>query len=214
VLDNLKKLKVKLFRGVYVMPPAHAMKRPQHVTTHKAWLSVLDDMVKDETWKRVRDASSLEKVYNVLKEYDGLGPFLGFQYAIDLNYSNVCTHSEMDFVVCGPGAKNGIKMVFDGLPKGWSYEMMVHWAWDDMWEACPEIGYDVPNIGGHVAQLIDIQNCFCEASKYFRDTGPKKKYQAHSDDLDYRLPQKWGVDTVHPVPSPRLDRPANPWNVK
>lgn len=211
VLDDLKKLKVKLFRGAYVMPPAHAMKRPEKKTTHKAWLSVIDDMVKDEVWKRLRAAGSLEKVYRVLTEYDGMGPFLSFQYAIDLNYSRLLDHSEMDFVVCGPGARNGIKMVFEGVPRGWTYEDAVHWCWDDMWEA----PFSIPNLGGHVPQLIDLQNCFCEASKYFREgQGPKKNYRAHRDDIDYVLPASWGTECVEPVPVASLDRPVNPWQVK
>ena len=40
------------------------------------------------------------------------GSFLAYQYTIDLNYSNIINFSEMDFVVPGPGAKDGIRKCF------------------------------------------------------------------------------------------------------
>ena len=38
-----------------------------------------------------------------------MGDFLAFQLLIDLNYSNLTDFSEMDFVVAGPGARDGIR---------------------------------------------------------------------------------------------------------
>lgn len=41
-----------------------------------------------------------------------MGKFLAFQYAIDINYSELCDFSEMDYVVAGPGAHSGISKIF------------------------------------------------------------------------------------------------------
>jgi alpha-glutamyl/putrescinyl thymine pyrophosphorylase clade 1 len=45
------------------------------------------------------------------------GPFLAFQFAIDLNYSALYRFSEMDFVVAGPEAKDGIAKCFIGAER-------------------------------------------------------------------------------------------------
>ena len=44
-----------------------------------------------------------------------LGPFLAFQYAIDLNYTALMSHAEHAFVVAGPGARDGMWKCFDSL---------------------------------------------------------------------------------------------------
>ena len=44
-------------------------------------------------------AGSLEEVYRLLTAWSGVGAFLGYQMAIDLNYSTVIDHDEDEFVV-------------------------------------------------------------------------------------------------------------------
>jgi hypothetical protein len=41
-----------------------------------------------------------------------VGPFMGYQLAIDLNYSEYFSYSEDDFTVAGPGAIRGLRKVF------------------------------------------------------------------------------------------------------
>ena len=43
------------------------------------------------------------------------GNFLGYQFVTDLNYSEICSFSEMEFVIPGPGALDGIHKCFTGL---------------------------------------------------------------------------------------------------
>ena len=56
--------------------------------------------------------TSLRSVYELILWYPGLGPFLAFQYAIDLNYSCILSFQESEFVVAGPGALDGISKCF------------------------------------------------------------------------------------------------------
>ncbi|WP_374777307.1 putative DNA base hypermodification protein [Streptomyces sp. NBC_01310] len=44
--------------------------------------------------------------------YPALGPFLAYQFTIDLNYAAEMPFSEMDFVMPGPGARDGIRKCF------------------------------------------------------------------------------------------------------
>ena len=61
-------------------------------------------MIDDGLPGQLARASSLATVYQKILGYPGLGPFLAFQYAIDLNYSTLIDFNESDFVVAGPGA--------------------------------------------------------------------------------------------------------------
>ena len=71
--------------------------------------------------KKIAQAKSLQELYIALLDYPTLGPFLAFQFAIDINYSELCDFNEMSYVVAGPGAKNGIMKCFSDLG-GYSYE--------------------------------------------------------------------------------------------
>ena len=61
---------------------------------------------------RVARARSLQEVFEILRSYPSLGDFLAFQFTVDLNYSSLTAFSEMDFVVAGPGARDGIRKCF------------------------------------------------------------------------------------------------------
>jgi hypothetical protein len=65
-------------------------------------------MMKDRLPERIRQAPSLRSVYELVLRYPGIGPFLAFQYTIDLNYSSMLDFDESDMVVAGPGALDGI----------------------------------------------------------------------------------------------------------
>jgi hypothetical protein len=57
-------------------------------------------------------ATDLRAVYDTLLGLPSLGPFLAYQYAIDLAYSPVVDADETRFVVPGPGALDGISKCF------------------------------------------------------------------------------------------------------
>jgi len=65
-----------------------------------------------QTARPAAPGSITREVYERLLRYPGLGPFLAFQYAIDLNYSDLLDFDEDDFVVAGPGALDGISKCF------------------------------------------------------------------------------------------------------
>ena len=55
---------------------------------------------------------SMKAAFSVLASYPGIGAFLAYQYLIDLNYAAGLGFSEMEFVVPGPGARDGIRKCF------------------------------------------------------------------------------------------------------
>ena len=68
--------------------------------------------MEDEVPQRITDASSMAQAFDVLGSYPMIGNFLGYQFVTDLNYSNLTNFSEMEFVVPGPGAVDGIRKCF------------------------------------------------------------------------------------------------------
>lgn len=98
--------------------------------------------------------------------YPTIGKFLAYQYAIDINYSELCDFSEMSFVVAGPGAQSGIEKCFS-LNK-YCYEDIIKYMADNQNEEFRKRGLEFKTLFGRPLQLIDCQNLFCETDKYSR----------------------------------------------
>jgi len=193
--------KKAIYSAAYIMPSAgnffgHKMKHTNH-------LALIEGAMSDGLHLRIQDAKSLEEVYTLLLSLPSIGSFLAFQYAIDLNYSSIIGFSEMDFVVAGPGAKNGISKCFNSIGD-YSYEDVIRLMADEQESECERIGVTLPILGGRSLQLIDCQNIFCEVDKYLRATHPelsgltgrtriKQKYRPINTPIDFFFPPKWNI---------------------
>ena len=154
---------------------------------------------------KIARAKSLKELYEILLSYPTLGSFLAFQFAIDINYSELCDFSEMSFVVAGPGAKNGIHKCFGDL-KGYEYEDIIRLVAERQDEEFEKRGLKFKTLFGRRLQLIDCQNLFCETDKYARVRYPdvcglndrKRIKQQYVDrnlkKIDYFYPPKWGIN--------------------
>jgi hypothetical protein len=196
----------KLYSAAYIMPsPPFGSPRK-----HRNHLELLARMMKDGLPSKIEKANSLGQVFELLVAQPSLGGFLAFQFAIDLNYSEMINFSEMDFVVAGPGARDGISKCFSetgGLTEAEIIEVVAKIA-DSEFERL-----DLPfqKLGGtRPLQLIDCQNIFCELSKYARVAHPdvaglsgrtriKQKYTPDPAPLTQRYPDKWKLSTVRPT---------------
>jgi hypothetical protein len=106
-----------VYSAAYIMPspPFGAARK------HSNHLRLVEHMMRDSAPQKVAAATTMASVFSLLRGYPSLGDFLAFQLAIDLNYSTVTNFSEMDFVVAGPGARDGIRKCFadvDGFNDG------------------------------------------------------------------------------------------------
>jgi len=54
----------------------------------------------------------MQRAFELLKSYPGLGDFLAYQYVTDINYSEITDFTEAEFVVPDPGALDGIQKCF------------------------------------------------------------------------------------------------------
>ena len=199
-LEELRLRGRKIYSAAYIMPsPAlgHARKHSNH-------LALLKHMMEDRLPERVRQAPSLRSVYELILRYPGLGPFLAFQYTIDLNYSCMLDFEESEFVVAGPGALDGISKCFADT-NGLSAEEVIHWVTDRQDAEFRRLGLDFPGLFGRRLQPIDCQNLFCEISKYARVAHPeiggianrtriKQSYRPSNRPTPMPMfPERWGI---------------------
>ena len=191
-----------IYSAAYIIPSAGSAFG--YKFKHTNHLALLDKMMKDELYKKMTDSKSLAEVYRLLLSYPSLGPFLAFQFTIDLNYSELLSFSEMDFVVAGPGAKNGILKCFESLGS-YSFEDVIKLMTDDQEKECERLGLKLPNLWGRRLQLIDCQNLFCETDKYLRATNPesnnksgrtriKQKFSKSKGPMSFFFPPKWNIN--------------------
>lgn len=191
---------VRLYSAAYIMPaPRLGAERK-----HKNHLALLRLMMDDGLPGQIARASSLHDVFRLLAAYPGLGPFLAFQYAIDLNYSSLIDFPEHSFVVAGPGALDGIAKCFNEVGSR-SAEDVIYWMADNQEREFERRGLDFIGLFGRRLQPIDCQNLFCEISKYARVAHPevkgvadrtriKQRYSPSSSSLPYPVfPDKWGL---------------------
>jgi hypothetical protein len=121
---------------------------------------------------RVRQAHDLQSVYEWILQYPGLGRVLAFQYAIDLNYSSQLDFDEGSFVVAGLGALDGIAKCFGSIASH-SPEQIIQLVTECQTEELQSRCLAFPGLFGRPLQPIDVQNLFCEISKYARVAHPE-----------------------------------------
>ena len=191
-----------IFNGAYIMTASSDKYR--HLTyKHERWLNMIDqELIKEKRINKVLKAKSMLEVYNILSSCTFIGPFLAYQYAIDLNYSNVIDFSENSFVKAGIGAIRGIRKCFIDIDNK-SYEYAIQYTQENMDKYRERYCYSFDNLFGRVPTLIDLQNCFCETDKYLRAKLPKlnmgnirikQKYNKSPDAINYNFPKKWNID--------------------
>lgn len=186
VLDEALRNGSKLYSAAYIMPcpPFKADRK------HKNHLVLLDGMMRDRVPFKVASARSLRDVFLLLRSYPSVGNFLAYQFAIDLNYSDLTNFSEMEFVVAGPGARSGIRKVFSDTA-GLSEEDVIRVVTESASREFERRGLAFRPLWGRPLQLIDCQNLFCEVDKYSRAAHPEVKASCRT-----RIKQRF-------VPAPR-----------
>lgn len=196
----------RLYSAAYVMPPPRLGGSRKH-TNH---LRLVEQMMASGLAGGLADADSLQAVFRLLRSYPAIGDFLGFQLSIDLNYSILVDFSEMDFVVPGPGARDGIRKCFGPAADGIEAEI-IRYAADHQDEYFGRLGLQFASLRGRPLQLVDIQNLFCEVDKYARVAHPavtghsgrtriKQRYTPVPAPVTAWFPPKWGLPAT---PAPR-----------
>ena len=210
VLDGLHADGETVYSAAYIMPsPAFGA-----IRKHANHLRLIEHMMRDDVASKVAEAPTMETVFKLLRGYPSLGDFLAFQLTIDLNYSAVTDFSEMDFVVAGPGARDGMKKCFVDVG-GLSDADIIRAVADIAETELDRLGLRFQTLWGRPLQLIDCQNLFCEVDKYARVMHPefsgesgrtriKQRFVAAPRPVPQWYPPKWKVrPPASPTPDPR-----------
>jgi hypothetical protein len=121
-----------------------------------------------------------------------------------VNYSEITNFSEMDFVVPGPGALDGIRKCFADQG-GLNEPEIIKFMAERQEAEFQRLGLEFQSLWGRPLQLIDCQNLFCEVDKYSRVHHPtisgisgrtriKQKYSATPRPINYWYPPKWNIN--------------------
>ena len=139
-------------------------------------------------------------MFEILRSFPAFGNFLAYQFAIDLNYAAALDFDEMEFVVPGPGARDGIRKCFGMAADGIEADI-IHYVTDTQEQHFARLGLSFPTLGGRRLQLIDCQNLFCGSlDKYSRIAHPdipgvsgrtkiKQNYRQDAEPLAAWFPQ-------------------------
>ncbi len=197
---------VKIYSAAYIMPSGSKIFHTDR--KHRAHLALLGRMMEDELPQRIANARSMQETFRLLLSYPMIGDFLAYQFATDLNYSGKANFSEMEFVVPGPGALNGIRKCFSSLG-GLNEIDIIKVVADRQEEEFQRLGIPFRTLWGRRLQLIDCQNLFCEVDKYSRVKHPeiagvtqrtriKQKFRMTPKPISFWYPPKWGINELIP----------------
>lgn len=206
-----------IYSGAYIMPSGPVgVRRPRKHLMH---LDLLASITRGGLANGLLQAQSMKEAYKLLIDIPSFGPFLAFQFLIDLNYSTSLNFSEMDFVMPGPGARDGIRKCFSDLGD-YDEADLIRWVTDRQEEEFAVRNLDFKSLWGRRLHLIDCQNLFCEVDKYARVAHPdikglsnrsriKQRFIPQPDSRIPWFPPKWGLNNriseSYAAPGPSLE---------
>lgn len=179
----------QVFSGAYMIFPQTHQKGSDKV---EQVVDLTKRVMADPAVMKAFQGRSLPKQFEVLVSHRGVGNFMAMQIMTDWGYGPWVTDSEREnrFVVAGPGARKGAQYL-DPSKK----------AEELIWQA-RELLFDtdvkLTTEGGlRPLSLMDVQNTFCEFSKYMRrrekwvpSTASSYKPSTQNPQ-DYLVPDVW-----------------------
>jgi hypothetical protein len=204
VLSSAMRAGRRIYSAAYIMPPGGTAFG--HSAKHQNHLRLLEKMMRDDLAGQLAKMRKMQPAFELLRSYPTIGDFLAYQFVTDINYSEITDFSEMDFVVPGPGARDGLKKCFAnsaGLNEPELIRLMV----DNQEREFERLGLQFQSLWGRRLQLIDCQNLFCEVDKYARVAHPeiagisgrtriKQKFSQSGSLEPPWYPPKWGLNEM------------------
>ena len=204
VLAKAKDSGTRIYSAAYIMPPGGTAFG--HQAKHQNHLRLLEQMTADGLATKLSKSRRMQQAFELLKGYPTIGDFLAYQFVTDINYSELTNFSEMEFVVPGPGARDGLRKCFSDSA-GLNEPELIRFMADIQGEEFKRLGLEFSSLWGRQLQLIDCQNLLCEVDKYARVAHPtiagisgrtriKQKFVASGPALAPWFPPKWNINHV------------------
>ena len=192
----------RIYSAAYIMPPGGSAFG--HTAKHQNHLRLLEKMMREELPAKLAGMRRMQDAFELLLSYPTIGDFLAYQFVTDINYSEVTDFTEMEFVMPGPGALDGIRKCFSNLG-GLNEPEIIRLMADIQADEFARLGLQFRSLFGRPLQLIDCQNLFCEVDKYARVAHPefigrtgrsriKQKFAPIADPIDFWYPPKWEIN--------------------
>lgn len=202
VLTSAVKGGQRIYSAAYIMPPGQSAFGRS--AKHQNHLLLLEKMMQGALPERLTEARTMQEGFELLRAYPTIGDFLGYQFITDINYSRITDFTEMEFVVPGPGAKDGLRKCFADTG-GLNEAELIRLMSDIQEREFERLGIKFRSLWGRRLQLIDCQNLFCEVDKYARVAHPhiegktgrtriKQKFQPTNDPIAFWYPPKWKLN--------------------
>lgn len=202
----------RIYSAAYILPPAATVLNAKR--KHETHLALIDQMLDDGFVGKAHLCKTLQDLYNLVRGYPMFGPFLAFQMATDIAYTESTNLNEDGFVVAGPGALRGIRKCFTSLG-GLSAAQLILLLTERQDVLLEEAGAAFDDLWGRALKPIDCQNLFCEFDKYCRVAFPTYNRPAEPTRIKQRFrcsgmlprpwfPPKWGINE-------RIDGTAQDW---
>ena len=200
-LTSLAESSKTIYSPAYIMPSGKSsFGFPKK---HQNHLCLVQSMMKDQLYARLSAAASMQSAFELLKAYPMVGNFLAYQHLVDINYSEITNFSENEFVMPGPGARDGIRKCFSDLGNLTESEV-IRLVTERQEEEFSQRGIRFKSLFGRPLHLIDCQNLFCEVDKYSRIKHPdipgrsgrtriKQKFRPMRSLDGYWFPPKWRI---------------------
>ena len=154
-------------------------------------------------------APTLALVVAALRSVLEVGPFLSWQFALDLNYGPAVNHDEDEpgAVVAGPGAVDGLSKCFVEGVRGAGASAVIGALAARAPAEFARLRLDFPTLWGRPLTAADVEHLLCEYSKYTRAAAPAARGSSGSFKIRARFraggaaplepqwyPPKWGIN--------------------
>ena len=201
-LGAARRAGASIYSAAYIMPSAKEAfaAREKHVNH----LRLIEHAMRERVPARIARARTMGEAFAVLRALPSLGDFLAYQLVTDVNYSTVTDFSEREFVVAGPGARDGVRKCFPQSTPG-EVDAIIRRTCERADDDSAAAGVAAPRLFGRALQLIDLQNVYCETDKYARVAHPevagrsgrrkiKQRFTANTAPITLTFPPKWGLE--------------------
>jgi hypothetical protein len=194
----------RIYSAAYIMPPGGSAFGQK--AKHQNHLRLLELMMQKELPAKLAGMRRMQDAFELLRSFPTIGNFLAYQLVTDINYSTVTDFSEMEFVMPGPGALDGIRKCFSSLGD-LSEPDIIRMMVDTQNDEFDRLGLNFQSLFGRPLQLIDCQNLFCEVDKYSRVAHPefvgrtgrsriKQKFVPVPEPIGFWYPPKWDLNNT------------------
>lgn len=190
IINDYKEQGNTVFSGAYIIMPAPNTAGDKVAHAVALTRRLMHIRSPERVPEQVVHASTQRAAFDALTAHNGVGDFMAMQVLTDWGYYWP-SWDENTFVVAGPGSKKGIAHMSRDKPEDFIREIRDEWY---QRADCPLI--PLPNGLHRPPSLMDIQNTFCEFSKYMRAI------------MDPKKPTRPYVP-AHPGPQPEPILPAH-----